>query len=212
MLAGLPPSEEVTGGAWFTDGTLDTSFINSLSGFIEFTVARLSWYEVPKVKGSATDDSDRSSKRVKTATGKAEVKTDPSETKYLPYPANYKNFPTVDTICSAVNASGITPVTMARENIVQLIQMLCYDKKIFALHNGAAFKSLKNPSVVKAAQTRRKEVEDRNGPPVLELGRNGMTESPCGPCPSFRLCSPGGAVSPETCEYFDPWMEQVLGF
>ncbi|KAJ6151778.1 hypothetical protein N7470_006906 [Penicillium chermesinum] len=48
--------------------------------------------------------------------------------------------------------------------------------------------------------------------PVKSLGENGMTEGPCGRCPSFRLCSPGAAISPETCEYFDPWMQNVLGF
>ncbi|KAJ5580221.1 uncharacterized protein N7459_006206 [Penicillium hispanicum] len=210
MVAGLPPSEDVSGGAWFTDGTFDSSFINSLSGFIEYTVARQSWYEVPAAKGSGTDDSDRGRKRIRTATGKADVNGVSPDSQYLPFPANYKNFPTADAICAAVNASGITPVSMAKDHILQLIQMLCYDKKLIALPNGY-FKSLKNPAVVRATQTRKK-VEDKDAPPFAELGKNGMTESPCGPCPSFRLCSPGSAISPETCEYFDPWMEKVLGF
>lgn len=89
--------------------------------------------------------------------------------------------------------------------------MLCFDKKLVALENGTTYKSTKNPDIIKAHQARKPLAEGESNPPGI-LGQNGMTESPCGPCPSFRLCSPGGAISPETCEYFDPWMEKVLGF
>lgn len=203
MLSGLAPSEEVTGGAWFTDGVLDANFINSVAGYIEFTVSRKSWYEVPADRGR--------NKRQKTATGKAEIKSEPTEKTYLPFPATYSNYPTVEFITSAVNESGITPVRLGEESIVQLLQMLCFDKKLVALENGTTYKSTKNPDVIKAHQARKPLAEGESNPPGI-LGNNGMTESPCGPCPSFRLCSPGGAISPETCEYFDPWMEKVLGF
>ena len=203
MLAGLAPSEDVTGGAWFTDGVLDANFINSVAGYIEYTVSRKSWYEVPADRGR--------NKRLKTATGKAEIKSESTEKSFLPYPANYPGYPTVEMITNAVNESGITPVRLGEESIIQLLQMLCFDKKLVALNNGNSYKSLKNPELVKANQSR-KSAADGQEAPIRDLGRNGMTESPCGPCPSFRLCSPGGAISPETCEYFDPWMEKVLGF
>lgn len=204
MLAGLAPSEDITGGAWFTDGVLDASFINSVAGFIEFTVSQRSWYKVPAA--------DRArSKRIKTATGKAEVKTE-SEKVYLPYPANYSGYPTVDVITGEVNKSGITPVRLGEDSIIQLLQMLCFDKKLVSLNNGTSYKALKNPEMVKASQTRKPAPEEEAGSPILGLGKNGMTESPCGSCPNIRLCSPGAAISPETCEYFDPWYEKVLGF
>ncbi|KAJ5180860.1 hypothetical protein N7492_004070 [Penicillium capsulatum] len=204
MLSGLAPSEEVTGGAWFTDGVLDANFISSVAGFIEYTVSRKSWYEVPGDRGR--------SKRLKTATGKADIKTEPAEKAYIPFPAHYAHYPTVQMITSAVNGSGITPVRLGEDRIVQLLQMLCFDKKLVSLNNGTSYKSTKNPDIVKANQARKPLAEGEEIPPGQGLGKNGMTESPCGPCPSFRLCSPGGAISPETCEYFDPWMEKVLGF
>lgn len=204
MLSGLAPNEDVTGGAWFTDGVLDTNFINTVAGFIEYTVSRKSWYEVSADRG-------RSAKRVKTATGKAEVNADSAKRTFIPYPMNYKGYPSVDDITRAVNESGITPVQLHEESIVQLLQMLCYDKKLVSMNEGQFYKSFKNPDVVKATQSRKPPGDDDPAPLDL-LGKNGMTESPCGPCPNFKLCSPGAAISPETCEYFDPWKEKVLGF
>ncbi|KAJ5389151.1 uncharacterized protein N7496_000219 [Penicillium cataractarum] len=204
MLAGLAPSEDITGGAWFTDGVLDANFINSVAGYIEFKVSLRSWYEVPAA------DRGRG-KRIKTATGMAEVKSE-SEKTYLPYPANYSGYPTVETITSEVNQSGITPVRLPEERVIELLKMLCFDKKLVALNNGGNYKSLKKPDEVKASQSRKPAAEESAGSPILGLGKNGMTESPCGSCPNIRLCSPGAAISPETCEYFDPWYEKVLGF
>ncbi|KAL2864933.1 RPC34 RNA polymerase subunit family protein [Aspergillus lucknowensis] len=198
MLAGLAPSEEVTGGAWFTDGVLDENFINVVSGFIEFSVSKKSWYEVPA--------SDRSrNKRLKTADGSVTVKKESGQKEYLPYPAGYKGYPTVAALTAAINQSGITPVRLEEENVTQLLEMLCYDNKLVSL-NGEAYKSVKNPAEVKARQAR-KPGED---PSVVDdqLVRNGMTEVPCGQCPVFNLCVPGGAVSPENCEYFETWIHE----
>jgi DNA-directed RNA polymerase III subunit RPC6 len=204
MLAGLAPSEDITGGAWFTDGVLDANFINSVAGFIEYTVSIRSWHEVPAA------DLGRG-KRIKTATGMAEVKAEPGKT-YLPYPANYTGYLTVEGITSEINRSGITPVRLGEDSVMQLVQMLCFDKKIVALNNGNNYKALRNPDMVKASQARKPAAEEETTSTIFGVGKNGMTESPCGSCPNIRLCSPGAAISPETCEYFDPWYEKVLGF
>lgn len=203
MLAGLAPSEDVTGGAWFTDGVLDANFINSVAGYIEYTVSRKSWYEVPSADGPGK-------KRLKTGAGSVAVKQELGERQYLPFPAGYQGYPTASMITAAVNESGITPVRLGEESIVQLLQMLCFDNKLIALSNGEVYKSVKHPEAVKAAQARKPGGEDADE--VDYLVKNGMTEAPCGQCPVFRLCAPGGAVSPETCEYFDPWLEKALGF
>lgn len=206
MLSGLAPNEDVTGGAWFTDGVFDSTFINQVAGFIEYTVSKLSWYEVPADRG-------RSAKRVKTATGKAEVNAESEKPTYLPYPMNYKGYPSVEDISRKVNSSGLTPVQLQGDSIVQLLQMLCYDKKLVSLGEGRAYKAVKSPEFILKANQARKATSEGDASATLDLlGKNGMTESPCGPCPNFKLCSPGAAISPETCEYFDPWKEKVLGF
>lgn len=207
MLAGLAPSEDVTGGAWFTDGVLDANFINTVASYIEYTVSRKSWFEVP----TASADGPRS-KRLKTsAAGGVPVKQEAPEKEFLSYPAGYRGYPTVPMITAAVNESGITPVRLGEESIAQLCEMLCYDNKLIALSNGEFYKSTKTPEAVKQAQVR-KNAEEPAPDAVHELVKNGMTEAPCGQCPVFKLCAPGGAVSPESCEYFGPWLEKALGF
>jgi DNA-directed RNA polymerase III subunit RPC6 len=203
MLAGLAPSEDVTGGAWFTDGVLDENFINVVSGFIEFSVSKKSWYEVP-----ASDKSR--SKRLKTAGGSVTVKKESGQREYLPYPPGYKGYPTISDLTAAVNQSGITPVRLGEESVTQLLEMLCYDNKLVALNNGEYYKSVKNPEEVKARQARKPD-EDPSATDD-RLVRNGMTEVPCGQCPVFNLCVPGGAVSPENCEYFETWIHEKSPF
>ncbi|KAF7594380.1 34-kDa subunit of RNA polymerase III (C) [Aspergillus hancockii] len=203
MLAGLAPSEDVTGGAWFTDGVLDENFINTVAGYIEYTVSRKSWYEV------ASADAHRN-KRMKTSDGSASVKQESGQKAFIPFPAGYRGYPTVSMLTGAVNESGITPVRLGEESITQLLDMLCYDNKLVALNNGEMYKSVKNPEAVKQSQARKPVGEDQGIDDRLVT--NGMTESPCGSCPVFKLCAPGGAVSPESCEYFDPWLEKALGF
>lgn len=206
MLAGLAPSEDVTGGAWFTDGVLDANFINSVAGYIEYTVSRKSWYEVPSADGGPRN------KRLKTEAGSMAIKQESGEKQYLPFPAGYQGYPTVAMITAAVNESGITPVRLGEESIVQLLEMLCYDNKLIALSNGELYKSVKHPGAIKAAQARKSATEEGADDGATILVKNGMTEAPCGQCPVFKLCTPGGAVSPESCDYFEPWLEKALGF
>ncbi|KAL4792767.1 RNA polymerase Rpc34 [Aspergillus venezuelensis] len=203
MLAGLAPSEDVTGGAWFTDGVLDENFIGVVSGFIEFTVARKSWYEV-----SAGDKSR--AKRLKAADGtKKETGAGSKEKEYLPYPAGYSGYPTVAALTAAVNSSGITPVRLGEESVTQLLEMLCYDNKLVALNNGEVYKSIKNPEQVKTRQqSQARKTDEETAADNDRLVSNGMTEVPCGHCPVFNLCVPGGAVSPENCEYFETWIHE----
>ncbi|KAA8645599.1 RPC34 RNA polymerase subunit family protein [Aspergillus tanneri] len=138
MLAGLAPSEDVTGGAWFTDGVLDENFINTVAGYIEYTVSRKSWFEVASADGHR-------GKRVKTADGSVSVKQEMGQKEYIPFPAGYQGYPTVAMITAAVNESGITPVRLGEESILQLLEMLCFDNRLVALNNGEVYRSVKKP-------------------------------------------------------------------
>jgi len=35
----------------------------------------------------------------------------------------------------------------------------------------------------------------------------GVTEAPCGKCPSFEFCKEGGPVNPEDCVYYTEWLK-----
>lgn len=197
MLAGLQPSEEVTGGAWFTDGVLDADFIHSLGVWIERWVSTRSWYDTEKAAGQ---------KNKRRGAQIDAPKADDSQ--YLPYLPSHPGYPTVATITQAINASGLTPVTMGEGSIAQLLEMLCYDGKLISLRDGAAYKSVRKPSQI----SRQRDLGglqglgDSHELPELSQGGNGMTELPCGQCPVFSLCHEGGQISPKTCIYFDEWL------
>lgn len=229
MLAGLAPSEDVTGGAWFTDGVLDANFISTVAGYIEYTVSRKSWYEAPGSSGSggaSSSDAPRN-KRLKTGSGgSVAVKQEFGDKKpYLPFPAGYQGYPTVAMITAAVNESGITPVRLGEESIVQLLEMLCYDNKLIALSNGEVYKSVKNPAAVKTAQARKPAAGPGSGGgggsgagadgadnDDDEDNPNRLAHAPCGQFPVFKLSAPPSAVNPEEADYFDSWLEKALGY
>lgn len=37
-------------------------------------------------------------------------------------------------------------------------------------------------------------------------GTTGLTESPCGICPSFEFCKEDGPVNPQECVYYGEWL------
>jgi len=54
----------------------------------------------------------------------------------------------------------------------------------------------------KASEVRYNPVRSKV-PPISPL-----TDLPCGSCPVFEKCSPGGLISPERCVYFDSWLDE----
>ncbi|KAF5016040.1 hypothetical protein F66182_12407, partial [Fusarium sp. NRRL 66182] len=151
MLAELTPAEDVTGGAWFTDGVLDAEFIGVLSDYIEMQVSNRSWYEVvskPSAGGS-------NNKRQKLNTGEiakqTEITASEKEKKYYPYPADYKSYPTVGEITVEVNKTGITPVKLDEGSISQLLRMMCFDGRLIALNDHTNYKAVRRPNeIIKA--------------------------------------------------------------
>jgi DNA-directed RNA polymerase III subunit RPC6 len=206
MLAGLMPAEDVTGGAWFTDGVLDAEFIGVLSEYIEHYVSKKSWYEVPI--------SQKQLGKRQTLNKGEPVRPKSESKQYIPYPAGFKYYPTIPEITNEVNKTGITPLRLNEGNIAQLLQMLCFDDKLIALNESQNFKAVRKPNDTSSVWKKREETDNVPTTAKLEawIGRNGMTEAPCGQCPVFKLCQPGGAVNPDNCEYFDKWLEQALGF
>ncbi|KAK2743883.1 34-kDa subunit of RNA polymerase III (C) [Myotisia sp. PD_48] len=198
MLSGLQPSEEITGGAWFTDGVLDADFIHGLSSWIEGWVSAKSWHAV----GGEDKDTVKGKKR--------KFRPDDPDVQYIPYLPSYGKYPTGADITKAINEVGLTPVTMDEGSITQLLEMLCFDGKLVSLHDGAAYKAVRKPNQISLQRDlglQANTVTDEKQEPVL--GRNGMTEIPCGRCPVFTLCHPGGPVNPENCEYFDEWLKNA---
>jgi DNA-directed RNA polymerase III subunit RPC6 len=218
MLAELTPAEDVTGGAWFTDGVLDAEFIGVLSDYIEDLISKRTWHVVGP-KPSESGGGGGGGKRQKLNTGeviKSETTTEAAAaatSRYIPYPSTYEFFPTVKEVTTAVNKTGITPVNLDEDSIDQLLRMMCFDGRLVAVNDYHNYKSFRRPDDV--AKSRAADQPDRvpeAQQKVTYIGRNGMVEAPCGQCPVFKLCQPGGAVNPDNCEYFDPWIGKALQF
>ncbi|KAL9043477.1 MAG: hypothetical protein Q9214_003340 [Letrouitia sp. 1 TL-2023] len=197
MLVGLQPSEDVTGGPFYTDGVLDEEFVHQMSYWAERYILRRSWYH-PPLSGSGRM---KSSHRHKNLTKKEaeDLRSAEFQNKQpgrertksmLPMPPGFTKYPTAAEITDAINASGLSGVAMKEAEMKQLLDILCWDGKVERVGNGGGYRAI------------RQVLSD--DPMALE---NGLTEAPCGRCPVAYLCKDGGPVNASTCEYFQDWLE-----
>jgi DNA-directed RNA polymerase III subunit RPC6 len=209
MIFGLQPNEDVTGGAWYTDGVLDEELIKALGDFVVFWVASKSWAAVEKpvpVSGN-TSEVAKKAKIGGTNDGKgrgkeAEIlgsgkkvshgkdRKDKKHFVYLPFPPGYIGYPNREDIHRAVRHSGIFDVEMSLETLQQLLDLLCFDGRLVKLRSGQVYKSARTPA-------------------KLQMNEEGssLTEVPCGRCPVFSLCEEGGPINARNCEYYQGWLE-----
>lgn len=201
MLASLTPSEDITGGPWFTDGELDTEFVKVLCNTAMHCIWARSFYRAPAPPGVSTP-APGSSKRRKLTKAAAERATTletggvstPSMAgdELLPFPPTYKGYPTLPEVMSFVNESNVTSIPLAEEHVRQLLDILYFDKRVERVLGGTAFRAVRDPPLQ----------DQPEGPGA----RNALTEAPCGRCPVFSLCGEGGPVSASSCEYFEEWL------
>ena len=205
MLASLTPSEDVTGGPWFTDGELDTEFVKALCDLLYKFVRSKSFYQAPVL--TSTSSTGPTAKRVKSNRPQTDTTKRPLSSSntnntnaLLPFPPSYTAYPTLFEIMSWINNSGVTQVPLADEHVRQLMDILYYDKRVERVNGGKAFIAVRNPP---ASDDLSNEV------PLSDPGRaaNAFTEAPCGRCPVFNLCEEGGPVSASKCVYFKDWLE-----
>ncbi|KAK3905751.1 DNA-directed RNA polymerase [Staphylotrichum tortipilum] len=162
--ATLRPSERATGGPWFTEGELDTAFIDELEGIVFEYIKTKSAYRgsqsqstpsssvaAPKApkKGIVTASSETLTRGTKRAA--TDISTDdnlpPSTTTrgpssksravFLPMPAGYRHYPTVAEIAKFIHDTGITNnTTLGEADIQQLVDVLTFDGLIEGVRVG----------------------------------------------------------------------------
>ena len=178
---GLKPNEEATGGAWFTDGELDTQMIEMVATVIEKLVGDKSWVleemaapqtgqkrKAPpeplegagdrKGKGKAAQRSESDDAGVlpmpKSRPKYSMVKT------YVLHPPGHEGYPTAAEITNEINRRGILAKGLLPQNAVgQLLEVMVYDDKLVKLATTAdvdapsktMFRSVKNPAQILAA-------------------------------------------------------------
>ncbi|KIX07735.1 uncharacterized protein Z518_02389 [Rhinocladiella mackenziei CBS 650.93] len=152
ILAGLEPSEEATGGAWFSDGHLDVGLVDTISQVIEHFVSTNSWRQVEqgeledepqspgrKRKAPAAGFEDRGEQRAKAAKsneaqrkGKG-PKPIPQRT-YQPFPAGHRSYPTLRDITRHILDIKVTQTILPQNAILQLLDVMVYDDRLFKMY------------------------------------------------------------------------------
>ncbi len=215
MIAKLQPSEDVTGGAFFTDGDLDEEFINQMSRWAERYIIGKSWWHPPQreyKKRSSSETTQEQAEELPPPPG-SQKKTGPKMTQkqaeelkaaefrkqdygrdrskaMKPWHPGYQDFPTLSTITKAINEFGLSDIKLKESEMKRLLDNLCYDGRVETIENGKFYMAVK-------------EVHGEDG---VKL-ENGLTESPCGRCPVFDFCEEGGPVNANSCEYFQEWLQ-----
>lgn len=150
ILASLQPSEETTGGSWYTSGDLDTTLLTIIAGVVEFYVAQRSWQEQDTTETSSNnkrkapdtgfdETNDSRSKAIRTEgsthpkdKGKSS-KPAPTQKSYRPFPPAYPGYPTLQDISSHVLKTKVTQTVLPENAIHQLLQVMVYDEKLFTM-------------------------------------------------------------------------------
>jgi len=192
ILAKLQPSEDVTGGPFYTDGVLDEEFIRQMSFWTERYVIGRSWWHPPQSESHRKKSHSKMTQEQAEELRADEMRRGPGKERsksMLPMPPGYRGFPTISEITKAINASEISGVVMKSSEMQQLVDILCWDGRLEKVRSGRAYRAVRQVSG-----------EQR------ESFENGLTEAPCGKCPVFDICEEDGPVNARTCEYFQDWL------
>ena len=192
ILGHLQPSEDVTGGPFYTDGTLDEEFVHQLGLWADQYVWKRSWCHHSAKAGGGK----RSRQKISVEEAEAKrrgVLGDGSTGRSklpLPMPPGFSGYPKIPEITKAINDSGLSSVIMKEADVSQLMDLLCWDGRVTRVIGGQAFKSVRPTG--------------RNEDGVYT---SSLAELPCGRCPVFDLCEEGGPVNARNCVYFREWLE-----
>jgi len=219
MLFHLAPAEDVTGGSFFDSGDLDEGLIEELGNLIVFHVRSASWVEVKPTKSRHdrnnspvdvdADDGERTgSKRKRNSTAEEDVMPSKKRNKQhepmitqVAFPAGSKSYPTADSIHEFITTSNAIRESKANSitirEVQEILNVLVWDEKLEKVGNG--FRT------VLGVKFRPPGSFDGDG--IEDIVGNGLTEAPCGRCPVFDLCAPGGPINAGNCVYFDQWLK-----
>lgn len=100
---------------------------------------------------------------------------------------------TLESVSEFIQHSGISSQPLQHEDVASILKTLCYDvilEKIIAPEGGVYVEKYRKSTMPVVTSTP-------------------LTSVPCGVCPVFTECHEGGAISPEKCEYYSSWFNEL---
>ena len=221
MLSHLSPNEDVTGGPWFSDGELDVELIAVTADAVVHFIAQKSWKKVfvkrehRSPSPLSISDPSVGQKRKRVATNGDIEGVHPKsrsrmpergEETQVPYPAGYRDYPTVFAIKHFIEQAGFLKGTadLTVSDLQNLLDVLVFDDRIEKI--GGGYRTVRG--VYGATEAMKNMMVGRSAADAVEEGDagNGLSQAPCGRCPVFNLCEDGGPVNARNCEYFATWL------
>jgi DNA-directed RNA polymerase III subunit RPC6 len=121
---------------------------------------------------------------------------------------------TLEDVCDFVKQTKLSHVDLGQEEVLQIVNTLVYDGKVDA-HEELELDKERDPDDP-AGEHGGDDDDDLDymenvivvyRPASLPIPKSSaFTAVPCGVCPVFQECAPGGLVSPETCQYMQDWL------
>ena len=121
---------------------------------------------------------------------------------------------TLEDVCDFVKQTKLSHVELGQEEVLQIVNTLVYDGKVDA-HEELELDKERDPDDP-AGEHGGDDDDDLDymenvivvyRPASLPIPKtSAFTAVPCGVCPVFQECAPGGLVSPETCQYMQDWL------
>ena len=230
ILFDLEPPEDVTGGSWYKDGELDTSFVKDIGNVIVGWMQVNTWREAGKVRAPPRNARRADKGSGKNAGQEARKAGDGEEAdaahpvrapihngRYLvPYPAGYEEYPTASEVWHWLEKTELVSDRHIQvKDIQHLIDMLVFDGRLEAVGKRRPIPA--DPD----SNDEDEDVEDEEmyrWRPRLDVERDveerelglssGFAETLCARCPAFKLCEEGGPVDASSCGYFEKWLDK----
>mmetsp|Transcript_17094 Transcript_17094/g.58438 ORF Transcript_17094/g.58438 Transcript_17094/m.58438 type:complete len:298 (+) Transcript_17094:229-1122(+) len=101
----------------------------------------------------------------------------------------------LEQIMEFVGSSEVFHVNLGEEDVLQIVNTLVYDGHVDANPADGTDEQYPKGTVVYTPS------------PLRIPESSAFTSMPCGVCPVFNDCQPGGLVSPETCVYYQKWLD-----
>jgi DNA-directed RNA polymerase III subunit RPC6 len=151
ILSRLKPSEDATGGTWYTNDELDVALLDNVANAIEGYVSLHSWQKIDipehiearvgqkrKAPSSGFDTKGKGKARATSMTIHEDDAPRPRKlkpkTEFRTHPPNHDGYPTVHDITKAMNDQRVVTTILPVNAISQLVEVMVLDDKLIKRH------------------------------------------------------------------------------